>query len=94
MAGNDSSVLEQIIKVIRETIDEDWIREYDIDADTSFSDDLELESIEFVEIAERLQKHYGGRVNFIEWLSQMNLDRIIALTVGDLEEYVSRCIGG
>lgn len=94
MAGNDSAVLAQIIKVIREAIDEDWIQEYEIDADTSFSDDLELESIEFVEIAERLQKHYGGRVNFIEWLSKMNLDQIIALTVGDLEEYVRRSIGG
>mgnify|MGYP006384168381 FL=1 len=94
MAGNNGSVLEQIIRVIREAANEDWIEDYEIDATTSFSDDLELESIEFVEIAEKLQKHYGGRVNFIDWLSKMNLDQIIALTVGDLEAYVIGIIGG
>ena len=88
MPGNKSSVLEQIIKVIREAVNEDWIQDYEIDADTSFNDDLELESIEFVEIAEKLQQHFGSRLNFIDWLSSMSLDQIISLTVGDLERYV------
>jgi acyl carrier protein len=88
MADNNDSVLEQIIKVIREAVNEDWILDFEIDADTSFNDDLELESVEFVEIAEKLQQHFGSQINFIDWLSSMNLDQIIALTVGDLEKYV------
>ena len=94
MADSNGSVLEQIIRVIREAVAEDWIEVFDIDADTSFNDDLELESVEFVEIAEMLQQHFGSRINFIEWLSAMSLDQIIALTVGDLEKYVSSKIGG
>ena len=88
MPGSNNSVLQQIIKVIREAVNEDWIRDYEIDAGTRFSDDLELESVEFVEIAEKLQQHFGCQLNFIDWLSSMNLDQIISLTVGDLERYV------
>jgi len=94
MTDSNGSVLEQIIGVIREAVNEDWIEDFDIEADTSFNDDLELESVEFVEIAEKLQLHFGSRINFIEWLSAMNLDQIISLTVGDLERYVSSKIGG
>lgn len=88
MAGNNGSVLGQIIRVIRDAVNEDWILDFEIDADTSFNDDLELESVEFVEIAEKLQQHFGSQINFIGWLSGMSLDQIIALTVGDLEKYV------
>ena len=48
---------------------------------TSFNADLELESIEFVALAEKLQLHYGDRVDFVGWISQKELDQIIALTV-------------
>jgi len=88
MPGSNNSILQQIIKVIREAVNEDWIHDYEIDADTRFNDDLELESVEFVEIAEKLQQHFGSQLKFIDWLSSMNLDQIISLTVGDLERYV------
>ena len=59
-----------------------------IDMGTSFDTDLELESLEFVALAERLLEHYGGQVDFVAWLATMELDEIIALTVGDLVSFV------
>ena len=59
---------------------------------TSFNEDLELESIEFVALAEKLQQRYGERVDFIGWFSGKPLDVILALRVGDLVEYIDRCL--
>ena len=58
---------------------------------TSFNKDLELESIEFVALAEMLQDHYGEELDFVDWLSNKELDQIISLTVGDLVEFVIKC---
>ena len=58
---------------------------------TRFNADLELESIEFVALAEKLQAHYGAAVDFVGWISKKELDAIIALTVGDLIEFIQSC---
>lgn len=58
---------------------------------TSFNADLELESIEFVALAEKLQAHYGTSVDFVGWISAKELDQIIALTVGELVEFIASC---
>ena len=59
--------------------------------ETTFNRDLELESIEFVALAEKLQNHYGAEVDFVGWISKMELDQIIALTVGELVEMINAC---
>lgn len=58
---------------------------------TSFNADLELESIEFVALAEKLQLHYGADVDFVGWIAKKELDQIIALTVGELVEFIESC---
>ena len=58
---------------------------------TSFNADLELESIEFVALAEKLQEEYGVNVDFVGWISKKELDDIIALTVGELVEFIASC---
>jgi acyl carrier protein len=58
---------------------------------TSFNADLELESIEFVALAEKLQHQYGASVDFVGWISKKELDQIIALTVGELVEFIASC---
>lgn len=61
-----------------------------ITADTSFSTDLELESIEFVALAEKMQNYYGDHLNFAEWLSEKDIETIISLTVGDVVQFIVR----
>lgn len=82
--------LDAVAAMIRAVIGEDWALEKPIARETSFSHDLELESIEFVALAEQIQERYGAEVDFPGWLSQMELDRVIALTVGDVVEHIDR----
>jgi acyl carrier protein len=89
-ATNDA-VLANVARLIREVIGEDWAEEIPIAMETSFAQDLELESIEFVALAERLKTDYGKRVDFAGWLAGMELKEILALRVGQLVELIVRC---
>jgi acyl carrier protein len=84
-------VLNRVGLLITEVIGDEMAFDGPIAMETSFSDDLELESIEFVALAEKLQNHYGKSVDFARWLSGMELDQILALKVGDLVQYILRC---
>jgi acyl carrier protein len=60
----------------------------DITMETSFNDDLELESIDMVSLAVMLNARWGDRVNFAEFVAGKHLDELIALKVGDLVYHV------
>lgn len=85
--------LEIIISLIRQAVNEDWIEDFEIDANTSFNDDLELESIELVIIADKIQSHFGKSIDFNQWLGSLELDQMIRLTVGDLADFVNGQLG-
>lgn len=74
------------------------LEEYELDGrieitmNTTFQEDLELESIDLVELAGQLQTRYGGRVNFAMFIADMDLDEIIDLTVGRLVDFVVACL--
>ncbi len=87
-------ILSRLAAIIRETIDEEWVREIPITLDTSFSADLELESIEFVALAERLREEYGARVDFACWLAEKELGEIIGLRVGEVVDFIGACLPG
>jgi len=87
---SNNEILQQVIAAIRDAIGEEWVQDFEIDADTSLNNDLEIESIEFVSIADRLQKIFGARVDVIGWLSQQNIEALIAMTVGDLVNFVDQ----
>jgi acyl carrier protein len=89
MADRDE-ILAALTEILREVVGEAWAEEIEIGMDTSFSDDLELESIELVALAEKVQARFGAEVDFVGWLSNLELDRIIALTVGDVVERVEQ----
>ncbi len=90
MRENVSELLNQVIATIKKSIGEDWIEHFDIDMETSINGDLELESIDFIGIAEQLQLKYGDQVNFVAWVSDKDISEIIALTVGDLVLYIDQ----
>ncbi|MFI5302389.1 MAG: phosphopantetheine-binding protein [Polyangiales bacterium] len=84
-------VLEEVTRILREVIGEEWADELAITNETSFSGDLELESIEFVALAEKLKGVYGARVDFAGWLASMELKEILQLRVGALVDFIVRC---
>jgi acyl carrier protein len=81
-------VLTEVTEMITEVIGVDELVGLEIGLETSFQEDLEVESIEFVALSERLMARYGNDVDFVGWMAGMELDEIIALTVGDLVAFV------
>jgi acyl carrier protein len=85
------AVMDKLVSMIGEIVGQDWIEDLEISAKTTFNSDLELESIEFVALAEKLQAAYGDTVDFVGWLSGKDLDEIIGLTVGQVVEFIVEC---
>ena len=83
-----SSVLDEITAILAEVLGEEFVSDVEITPDTSFSEDLALESIEVVELSEKLQDRYGARVNLAIFFADMDIDTIMVLTVGQLVDYV------
>ncbi|RMG19384.1 MAG: acyl carrier protein [Deltaproteobacteria bacterium] len=86
-----AEITEKLTALIREVVGEDFAEEVSIGPETSFSEDLELESIEFVQLAELMQREWGDRVDFVGWISEKEIDEIIGLTVGDVVEFIATC---
>ena len=87
----EPTVLREVSDMIVAVIGEDYLLDVIIDMETSFQDDLEIESIEFVALAEQLNTRYGDEVDFVLWLADKELDDIIALTVGDVVTFIASC---
>ena len=90
--GTSSAITEEVLNTVREMIKQvvgdDFEMLAPIDLGTSFNNDLELESIELVTLAEKLQERYGEKVDFVNWMSKKSLDEMIGLTVGDLVAFI------
>ncbi len=54
---------------------------------SSFKDDLEFQSIQFIALAAQIQERYD-HVDFVTWLSAKDLAAVIALRVGDVADFI------
>jgi acyl carrier protein len=59
----------------------------DIEATTSFRDDLEFQSIQFVALAELIQERWA-EIDFVSWVSAMQREELLALRVGDVADFI------
>jgi Phosphopantetheine attachment site. len=91
MTPNDD-VLAEVIQMLVDVVGEDFLLDVEVTRDTTFSEDLALESIEFVALTERLQQRYSGQVDFTAFIAGMDLEEIIAMTVGHLVSYIESCL--
>jgi acyl carrier protein len=83
-----SSVIDTITEILTEVLGEEFLLDTVITPETSFNEDLALESIEFVEVSEKLQERYGERVNLVAFIADMDIDAITAINVGQLTDYI------
>jgi acyl carrier protein len=93
-APTDAEVVASLTTMLGEVIGEDELSMLDdITLENSFNEDLELESIEFVALAELLMAHYGERVDFVAWIAELELEQIIEMRVGELVAFIVACLG-
>jgi len=83
-----ASILATVAELLDDVIGDEYELDIEITPETSFSEDVELESIEFVRLSELLQEKYGEGVDFVGWFSGLDVDQIISLTVGELVEFI------
>ena len=87
------TVLAELTGMLVEVIGEDFLVDVELSGETTFNEDLALESIEFVALAEKLQERYAGRVDFAAFIADLDIEEIMALKVGQLVTYVTGCLG-
>jgi acyl carrier protein len=92
--ASEDAILAYIRKHLGAVIGDPELLYTDITMDTTFGGDLELESIEFVALADRLRTEFGDRVNFVAFLANKNVDDVVSLTVGDVVRYVATRLHG
>jgi acyl carrier protein len=85
---SDVDVLDEVVRMLEEVVGEDVLLGLEVTPDTTFSDDLGLESIEFVALADKLRERYGDRVDLVGFLGDMDIDEIMAMTVGRLVDHI------
>ena len=93
MALDPEGVLADVRRIVVEVIGEDYVSELDIERDTAFRADLDVESIELVALGEALRARYGDGIRLAQWIGDMELDEIIAMTVGQLVDHVVASLG-
>ncbi len=91
---DEAAVLAEVTRMISDVVGEDYLLDIEVTMETSFTDDLEIESIEFVALAEQLTAAYGEQVDFAGWLADMELDEIITIAVGELVDHICDCLAG
>lgn len=79
------SLLKQFITDI---IGEEFAEEMDITMESSFTKDLEMDSIEIVSFSEKVKLHFGEAIDFTGWLSSLDLDQLIDLKIADIVNYI------
>jgi acyl carrier protein len=76
---------------ITEVIGAEFVEEMDITPESSFTKDLEMDSIEIVSFSEKIKTHFGDQIDFTGWLSSMDLDQLINLDLRMIINYIDEC---
>lgn len=92
LAPSAGTVLADIRSMLLTLLDRYGI-DFEITRDTTFHEDLGLESIDLVALAAMLTDHYGEHVNLAAFLAELELDDVIGLRIGVLVDFVVSASG-
>lgn len=90
----ERSVLAEVTTMIHDVVGQEYADDLDITMDTTFQDDIDLESIEFVALADKIRLSYGSSVDLVGFLATMDVDDVIALSVGDVVRLIADGVSG
>ncbi|BFU42255.1 acyl carrier protein [Krasilnikovia sp. MM14-A1004] len=91
MPSNPTAVLADVDALLRAVLG-DFGPDAEITMETTFRDDLGMESLDVVALAGRLQARYGDSVNFALFVSSLDVASIGELTVGQLVDYIAQSL--
>lgn len=79
-----SALLRDVAGMLREVTGESSAWEGRITAASRLEDDLHLDSVELAALDAALRRRFGADVDLFGYLALLDLDQLIALSVGDL----------
>jgi acyl carrier protein len=82
------SVRTTVETALREVVGDWYYDECQVGLDSTFAEDVQLESMEVMEVAEKLMDAYEGRVDFVAWFADMELEVLVELTVGHVIDFI------
>lgn len=83
-----TNTYETVKELLTEVIGAEFIEEYSLEPDSTLTGDLEMESIEIVELTEKIKNKFSDAGNMPEWIAKLSLEQLIALTIGDIVEFI------
>lgn len=83
-----ASIEATLKKIIVEVIGEDFITEKEISIEDTFTENLEMESIEIVQLTDLVNSKYGEKIDLTNWLSDMDLEKIINLQLKEVIDFI------
>lgn len=84
-----NTIFLELKQFIVDIIGTDVAEEIEITPASSFTSDLEMDSIEIVAFAEKVKAKYGQGIDFAAWLSEMDLDDLVKLKIEDIINYIT-----
>jgi acyl carrier protein len=88
------SVRVTVEQAIIDVVGEEFYEECEVGLESTFAEDIELESIEVMEIAEKLIETYGEKVDFVAWFADMELEDLVEITVGSVVDFIVATLEG
>ena len=85
----DSDIFTEVVDQLRVVLDEDAAWSATVTPATTLDGDLELESVELTALSRALQTRHGASVDLAAHVAGLDVDQIIALTVGDVAAFVA-----
>jgi acyl carrier protein len=83
-----AEVLAEVTTLLGAIVGEQYLLDLEITMETSFNDDLALESVDFVALSTALQERYGDQVDFVAFMAGLELDELTNLRVGQLVSHI------
>ncbi|GGK83898.1 acyl carrier protein [Mangrovihabitans endophyticus] len=88
MSADRTDILSDIDAMLRAVLG-DFDDGVEITMDSTFRDDLGLESLDVVSLAGRLQARYGDAVNFAQFVAGLDVASMGELRVGQLVDHIA-----
>jgi acyl carrier protein len=88
MPSDKTTILADVDTMLRAVLG-DFDDGIEITMDSSFRDDLGMESLDVVSLAGRLQARYGDAVNFAQFVAGLDVTSMGELRVGQLVDHIA-----
>lgn len=85
-------IFKKVTEFLTQLIGEEFIAEYDVNMDSTLTGDLEMESIEIVELSEKIKAFYGEGIGVNDWMAKMNLEELVQLSIKDIVNFIEECL--